>query len=136
MSRLIGVDYGNARCGIAVTDTLQISINPLGIVAPVDLIDFLKKYLEEEEVSTLIIGWPRHKDGKETYLVDKIKTFLISFAEIFPDIAIAKVDESFSSVEARSIIHQSGVKKKKKKNKGLVDQISAVLLIKRYLDRI
>lgn len=136
MSRLLGVDYGNARCGVAVTDTLQISINPLGIVAPADLLDFLKKYIADEEVSTLIIGWPKHKDGKETYLVDKIKTFLISFAEIFPDINIERIDESFSSIEARSIIYQSGVKKKKKRNKGLVDQISAVLIIKRYLDRI
>ena len=136
MSRLLGVDYGNARCGVAVTDTLQISINPLGIVAPADLLDFLKKYIADEEVSTLIIGWPKHKDGKETYLVDKIKTFLISFAEIFPDINIERIDESFSSIEARSIIYQSGVKKKKKRNKGLVDQIGAVLIIKRYLDRI
>ncbi len=136
MGRLLSIDYGNKRCGIAVTDSLQISINPLAVVSPESLINFLNTYLATEEVELLIIGWPTHKNGVETYLTDKIKTFLITFAKLFPAITIVKVDESFSSTEAKDIIFNAGTKKKKRRDKALVDQVSAVVLIKRYLEGI
>lgn len=135
MGRIIGIDYGAKRCGIAATDVLHISINPLTVIPPDELIPYLTKYLKNEEVSCLAIGWPTHADGKETYLTEKIKTFLIKFAQLFPLIEIVKVDESFSSSEAKSIIFESGTKKKKRRDKALVDQVSAVLIIKRYLDQ-
>ncbi|GLR16660.1 Holliday junction resolvase RuvX [Portibacter lacus] len=136
MGRVIGIDYGAKRCGIAATDILKISINPITVIPPDELIPFLSKYLSVEQVDCLAIGWPTHSDGKETYLTEKIKTFLIKFAKLFPEIEISKVDESFSSSEAKSIIFESGTKKKKRRSKELVDQVSAVLIIKRYLDQL
>ncbi len=119
-----------------MTDILRISINPLKVLPPENLLDFLKNYIESEPVEQVVIGWPTHKDGVETYLVKEIKKFLSSFAEIFPEIEIVKVDESFSSREARQLIWESGAGKKKRREKSLVDQMSAVLLIKRHLDSI
>jgi putative Holliday junction resolvase len=122
------------RCGIAVTDILKISNNPVEVLHPDKLLAFLKSYIEKEDVEKLLIGWPTHPDGKETYLVTSINEFLISFAKLFPKIEIIKVDESFSSSEAKEIIFRSEVKKKKRRNKALVDQMSAVIIIKRYLE--
>jgi len=134
LSRILSVDYGAKRCGIAVTDVLKISINPLSVVPPGELLDYISKYMKSEEVETLAIGWPRHSDGNETYLTKQITTFLSKFAKLFPNVKIEKVDESFSSIEAKSLIFQSGAKKKKRREKALVDQISAVLILKRYLE--
>ena len=136
MGRILGIDYGAKRCGIAVTDPLQISINPLKVVEPENMLTFLETYLKSEVVETLAIGWPTHSDGKETYLTKQITTFLSNFAKLFPNIRIVKVDESFTSSEAKTLIFNSGAKKKKRKEKSLVDQISAVLIIKRYLEDI
>lgn len=134
MPRVIGVDYGAKRCGIAVTDVLKISTNPLCVLPPDEVLDFLKDYIEKESVEVLAIGWPRHSDGNETYLTKQIRTFLSKFAKLFPEIAIEKVDESFSSSEAKSLIYNSGAKKKKRRDKALVDQMSAILILKRYLE--
>lgn len=136
MARLLGLDYGRKRCGVAVTDILQLSINPITTVNTDQLITFCKKYLAEEDVEKLLIGWPTHSDGRETYLVKEIKSFLITFAKLFPDIEIIKVDESFTSFEAKQIIFQSGTKKKKRRDKSLIDKVSAVIIIKRYLEAI
>lgn len=136
MARILGLDYGAKRCGIAVTDILQISINPLAVTPPDELLEFLKNYLESEDVSILVVGWPTHKDGQESYLVKEIKKFLSKFAKLFPEIEIVKIDESYSSFDARALIWNSGVKKKKRREKSLVDQVSAIVLIKRYLDSI
>ncbi|WP_235299143.1 Holliday junction resolvase RuvX [Portibacter marinus] len=134
MARILAIDYGAKRCGLAVTDYLKISINPLKVLEPEKLVEFLQDYVKKENVDTLIIGWPTHADGKETYLVKEIKKFLSTFAQLFPNIKIEKVDESFSSSEAKQLIWDSGVRKKKRMEKSLVDQVSAILLIKRYLD--
>lgn len=136
MARILGIDYGAKRCGIAVTDFLKISINPLNNISPDELLPFLKDYLTVEQVETLAIGWPTHRDGKATYLTDQITTFLTTFAQLYPDIDIVKVDESFSSTEAKEIIRSSGVKKKKRRSKELIDTVSAVIIIKRYLEGI
>lgn len=134
MGRLLSVDYGAKRCGIAVTDILKISINPIATVESAALTDYLKEYIAVEEVEKLLIGWPRHKDGNPTHLTPKITVFLATFAKLFPQIEIVKIDESYSSSEAKQIIYDSGAKKKKRRDKALVDQISAVIIIKRYLD--
>ena len=134
MGRLIGIDYGRKRCGIAITDPLKISINPFPALEPSELLGFLKDYISREEVEKLLIGWPTHKDGTETYLVKEISDFLSKFAKLFPEISIIKVDESFSSAEARQLVFQSNLKKKKRKDKTLIDQLSAVIIVKRYLE--
>lgn len=134
MGRLLGLDFGHKRCGLAVTDSLQISINPLSTIDTTELMEYLQKYLKIEKVEKLLIGWPTHSDGRETALVKEIHAFLITFAQLFPEIEIIKVDESFSSAEARDIIFQSGVGKKQRRDKTLLDKVSAVIIIKRYLD--
>ncbi len=136
MGRLLAVDYGGKRCGIAVTDSLQISINPLDTVHPDALINRIKGYLESEAIEKLLIGWPSHKDGRQTYLADQINSFLTTFAKLYPDIEIVKVDESFTSFEAKNLIFASGAKKKKRRDKALLDRMSAVIIIKRYLDHL
>ena len=136
MGRLLGIDFGRKRCGIAVTDVLQISINPLTTLHPDKLIAYLSEYISNEDVEKLIIGWPSHSDGKETYLTDEIKSFLLTFAKLYPLIEIVKVDEAFTSVEAKKVIFQSGAKKQKRRDKELIDRISAVLLIKRFQERL
>ncbi len=136
MGRILGIDYGAKRCGIAVTDPLQISINPLKVIEPAELLTFLGEYIKTEGVDVLAIGWPTHTDGTETYLTKEIIIFLGKFAKLFPSVGIVKVDESFTSSEAKTLIFQSGAKKKKRREKSLVDQISAVLIIKRYLEDI
>ena len=134
MGRVLSIDYGLKRCGIAVSDPLKISINPLKVIPPEDLLAFLKSYISNENVEILVIGWPLHKDGKETYLTGPIHTFLTNFAKLFPEISIEKVDESFSSFEAKSLILQLGFGKSKRRSKELIDQSSAIILLKRYLD--
>lgn len=136
MGRLLAIDYGLKRCGIAVTDILKLSMNPLDVLHPDLLLDYIKVYIEDQDVEKLLIGWPRHQDGKETYLVSSINDFLLSFAKLFPNIEIVKVDESFSSSEARELIYRSDAKKKKRRNKALIDQMSAIIIIKRYLEGI
>mgnify|MGYP003869214341 CR=1 FL=1 len=134
MGRILGVDYGAKRCGIAVTDTLKISINPLTVKKPEELLEFLQGYIDTSEVEELVIGWPTHADGRETYLSSEIQKFLSNFTRLYPAITIVKVDEAFSSSDARQLIWDSGAKKKKRRSKSLVDQMSAIVLIKRYLD--
>lgn len=134
MGRVLGIDYGAKRCGIAVTDPLRISINPLKVLPPQDLLPYLQSYLESEQVDVLSVGWPTHADGNETHLSKEISTFLVNFAKLYPTIRIVKVDESYTSSEAKAIIFHSGARKKKRKEKALVDQVSAVLIIKRYLE--
>lgn len=134
MGRLLGIDFGHKRCGLAVTDSLKISINPLITVDTPGLVNYLQQYLKLEEVEKLLIGWPTHSDGRETLLVKEINTFLLTFAQLFPGIEIIKVDEAFSSSEAKELIFQSGVGKKQRRDKALLDKVSAVIIIKRYLD--
>ncbi len=134
MSRILAIDYGVKRCGIAVTDTLQLTANGLDTIATDQLFEFLERYLGEEEVATLVIGEPLHKDGTPTSLEPQIEQAIKRMSKLFPDLSIARQDEQFTSVDAKEIILQSGVKKKKRRDKALVDKVSAVLILQRYLE--
>ena len=136
MARIMGLDYGIKRCGIAATDTLQISVNPIGTVETKTLLDFFKEYLGKEDVEKLVIGLPTHKDGSFTYLKENIDTFVAKISKEYPDLSIDFEDETLTSVTAKEIILQSGVKKSKRRDKSLVDKISAVLILQRYLGHI
>lgn len=136
MARILGIDYGGKRTGIAVTDSMQIIVSALTTVETKDLIIFLSDYTAKEKVEKMVVGLPTHKDGNYTYLKKDIDLFTSNFTKIRPEIEIDFYDESFTSVEAKSIIFQSGIKKKKRQDKSLVDKVSAVLILQKYLQHI
>ncbi len=136
MARIVCLDYGLKRCGLATTDPLQIIVTGLETVETKDIYSFFYKYLQSEPVEKLVIGLPVHKDGNFTYLKVDIDRFAGEFAKKWPDIEIDFADEQFSSVHAKQIIFNSGVNKKKRQDKALIDKISAVVILQRYLKHI
>lgn len=133
MGRIICIDYGSKKCGIAVTDPLQIIVNALTTVPTIDLEPFVVDYLKRESVDKLVFGYPRHKDGTETSLVPSIQKFETSIKNMFPDLQTDYWDEANSSRKAKEIILASGLKQKKRRDKALVDRISAVVILQEYL---
>lgn len=136
MARILGIDYGEKRTGLSATDPLQIIVNGLETVETKDLENFLSRYLIVEEVDKIVIGLPRHKDGNFTHLKPKIDALALYINTHFPSIVIDYEDESFTSSQSRDIIFQLGVKKSKRKDKSLVDKVSAVLILQKYLGHI
>ncbi len=136
MARIIGIDYGMKRCGLSVTDPLQIIVSGLETVNTNELMPFLENYIKNETVDLIVIGLPIHKDGNFTYLKVSIDQFVASLSKKFPAIKIDFTDEQFSSVLAKQIILDSGAKKKKRQDKALVDKVSAVVILQKYLKHI
>lgn len=133
MGRFLAIDYGQKRVGFAVTDVLKLSTNVLPYKEETKTRDWLLSYFNEEPVEKVIIGYPKHADGKDTDLIKKIDS-LISFIESEDEkIEIVKVDESFSSKDAMSLMIKRGVKKKKRTEKGLIDSYSALIILEEYL---
>ena len=136
MARIMGLDYGGKRTGIAVTDSLQIAVHPYKTVLTADLFSTLENYFAEEEVEMVVFGHPKHADGNDTYLVKEIKSFAERLNKKFPDIKLDYQDEAYSSTDAKEIILKSGVNKKARRDKSKVDLISAVIILQRYLNHI
>ena len=136
MARILSIDYGRKRCGIAATDPLQIIVSAIDTVSTHLLLDFLISYMNEEEVEKIVFGKPTHADGNETFLMDDIRNFITKLEKQFANIKIDFQDESFTSFEAKNIIRMSGAKKKKRQNKELVDRVSAVIILQKYLKHI
>ncbi len=136
MARILSIDYGRKRCGIAATDPLQIIVSPIDTVPTHTLLDFLINYMNEENVEKVVFGKSTHTDGNETFLMDDIRGFILKLEKKFPHLEIDFQDESFSSFEAKNIIRLSGAKKKKRQNKELVDRVSAVIILQKYLKHI
>lgn len=134
MGRMMSIDYGAKRCGIAVTDTLRIIPNALVTVLTTELQNYLKKYIEAEVIDILVIGYPEHKDGNPTYVTEMVDDFLVFFTKAYPAIKVFKVDESFTSSRAMNIIRQSGVPKRKRRDKALVDKVAAVLILEEFME--
>jgi putative Holliday junction resolvase len=124
------------RSGIAVTDPLQIVVNGLDTVETPNLRDFLSSYLQSEDVEKVVIGLPVHTDGSYTSLKEHIDALATFIKQSNPDTHIDFEDESFTSMKAKEVIFQSGVRKKKRRDKKLVDKISAVLILQKYLKHI
>lgn len=136
MARIVGIDYGTKKTGISATDNLQIIVSAIDTVPTGELLTFLQKYMTEEEVEKIVFGKPTHKDGNPTYLQDHIEAFVSKLSNLYPDLPIDYQDERMTSIEAKSIILQSGIRKSKRKDKTLVDKISAVLILQKYLRHI
>ena len=130
----MAIDYGAKKTGVAVTDTLHITITGLDTVATEDLLSFLESYFREEEVSTIVLGLPHHPDGQPAQLAPQIRTLGEQLKKKFSNKLITFQDETYSSVEARQLILQSGARKKKRRDKSLVDKVSATLILRDYLE--
>ncbi len=136
MARIMGIDFGLKRSGISVTDSLQLIVNGLDTVETKYLLTYLTDYFLKEPVEKIVFGLPIHKDGNFTYLKKDIDLMADQLAKTYPSLAIDFIDESYTSVESKAIILQSGAKKKKRQDKALVDKISAILILQKYLGHI
>lgn len=134
MARILAIDYGTKKTGLAVTDPLHITITGLDTLPTDRLIPFLEDYLREEEVSEIVLGLPHHPDGKPAQLAPVIRRLGRQLEKKFPGIVIAWQDESFTSSEAREIILRSGARKKKRRDKTLVDKVSATLILRAHME--
>ena len=132
--RIMSLDYGTKRTGIAVTDPLRLIATGLDTVDTHKLFPYLEAYFSKEKVSLLIIGLPLHADGTATKLEDDIRGFIRKIQKIFPDLTVDRIDESFSSAKAKQIILQSGASRKKRQDKSLLDKVSASLILQEYMD--
>ncbi len=135
MSRVLAIDYGRKRCGIAVTDPLKIIANGLTTVATHQLFDFVVGYLKQEEVESIVIGLPKQTTGEESESMRYIRPFVNRLQNNFPNIPVIWVDERFTSKIAFQTMIDGGVKKSDRKDKGLIDQISATIILQTYLEQ-
>jgi putative pre-16S rRNA nuclease len=133
MGRILAVDYGKKRTGIAVTDELQIIASGLTTVVTKELLQFLKQYTSTEFVELILIGEPKQMDFTASESEALIATFIVKLKKLFPEIPIKRVDERFTSKIAFQTMIDSGLKKKQRKNKALIDEISATLILQSYL---
>ena len=133
MARLLAIDFGTKRTGIAITDEMQIIASGLTTVSTKDLISFLKDYFAKEDVELIVIGEPKQKDGTHSDVEVYIKNFIIKLVKAFPTLRIERMDERFTSKIALKTMIESGLSKKKRQNKSLVDEISATIILQDYL---
>ncbi|UII78895.1 Holliday junction resolvase RuvX [Flagellimonas sp. CMM7] len=136
MARILALDYGKVRTGIAITDELQLIASGLTTVETKDLIAFLTDYLEKEAVEKFVVGLPKQMDNTPSESEELIQAFLKKLLAKFPTIQIERQDERFTSKMAFQSMLDSGMKKKKRQNKAIVDEISATLILQAYLNRI
>ncbi|MEO8535178.1 MAG: Holliday junction resolvase RuvX [Flavobacterium sp.] len=133
MPRILSIDYGQKRTGIAVTDEMQIIASGLTTIPTSTLIDFLKDYFIKEKVEAVLIGEPKQMNGLPSESAPIIKGFVTHFSNIFPDMKVVRVDERFTSKMAFQTMIDSGLSKKQRQNKGLIDEISATIMLQDYL---
>lgn len=133
MGRILAIDYGQKRCGIAVTDPLKLIAHTLETVPTAGLEAFLADYMRREEVETIVVGQPLQMDGTPSESTRYIEPFVRRLAKQCPQIPIVRVDERFTSKIAFRTMTDAGLKKKKRQDKGLVDAISATLILQTYM---
>ncbi len=136
MGRLLSIDYGTKRCGIAVTDTLQIIANGLTTVRTHDLLSFLKDYVSREDVECIVMGKPMQTNGAPSETYQKVMSVAKSLEKTFPNIPIKFYDERYTSVIAHQTMLEGGLRKKKRQDKALVDEISACIILQDYMNSI
>ncbi|HLW63604.1 MAG TPA: Holliday junction resolvase RuvX [Flavobacterium sp.] len=129
----MAIDYGGKRTGIAVTDELQIIASGLTTVPTKELFSFLEKYLTTEKVSKIIVGEPKRMNNEASEIAGEINKVVAKLAEIYPETEIVRIDERFTSKMAFQTMIDSGLKKKQRQNKALVDEIAATILLQDYM---
>lgn len=134
MGRILAIDYGRKRTGIAVTDPLQIIANGLTTVPTHELMNFLMEYLKKESVERIIIGHPKQMNNEDSENMKNIVPFINRLKKVLPDMPVELVDERFTSVLAHQTMLAGGLKKKDRQNKALVDEISATIILQSYME--
>jgi len=131
----MALDYGKVRTGIAITDEFKLIASGLMTIETVQLFTFLSDYLKTEQIDSLIVGEPKQMDGSSSQAEELIKPFIRQLKVSFPEIPIYRQDERFTSKMAKDAMVVGGLNKKKRRNKNMVDKISATLILQAYLDR-
>ena len=134
MGRILALDLGKKRTGVAVTDPTQTIATPLDTVDTGELIGFLKKYMVAEPVDVIIIGYPLNLDGTPTDATPLVEKFIVKFGNVYPSFPVIKVDERLTSKLASYEISLMGLNKTEREDKGLIDRVAAVILLRDYLE--
>ena len=135
MGRIIAIDYGLKRTGIAVSDSAGIIAFPLETVSSKEVIKYLEKYFSKEKVDCIVVGMPKQNNGSDSEIVPQVKSFIKELKKKIPGVIVKEEDERFTSVLARRALIDSGVKKMQRRNKQLVDVTSAAILLQGYLEK-
>lgn len=133
MARILSIDYGRKRTGIAVTDPLQIIAGGLATVSTSELFDWLQQYVSREEVECIVIGEPRQPNGQPSENLQRVQQFVNRWRKAHPELPIDYYDERFTSVLAHQAMLDGGLRKKARQDKALVDEISATIILEDYL---
>jgi putative Holliday junction resolvase len=134
MGRIIGIDYGTKRIGIAITDPLHVIASPLTTVSNVEFDNFIDDYAKNEGIDAFVVGYPKQLNNSPSKTVKHVEPFIKKLKKRFPDIDILLVDERFTSVIAMQSMIDGGVKKSDRQNKSITDRVSAALILQSYLD--
>jgi putative Holliday junction resolvase len=134
LGRILSVDYGRKRTGLAVTDPLQLIAGGLATVATSELFDWLKDYVEREQVERIVIGEPRQPNGEPSENMARVQQFVNRWKKACPQVPVEYYDERFTSVLAHQAMLDGGLKKKARQNKALVDEISATIILQSYME--
>lgn len=135
MGRILAIDYGSKRTGIAVTDPLRIIATPLDTVATIDLLKFLTAYLKKETVDEFVVGMPKTLLNEDSAIAPQVRTFVEELRKFFPEKPIHLADERFTSSMAQRALIEGGMKKKDRQVKGNVDKISATIILQGFMNR-
>ena len=133
LARILSIDYGKKRTGLAVTDPLQIIAGGLATVSTSELFDWLKAYMAKEPVERIVIGEPRQPNGEPSENLQRVQQFVNRWRKAVPEVPIEYYDERFTSVLAHQVMLSGGLKKKARQDKALVDEISATIILEDYL---
>ncbi|MCQ2334463.1 MAG: Holliday junction resolvase RuvX [Paludibacteraceae bacterium] len=136
MGRILAIDYGRRRSGIAVTDPLRISAGPLDTIPSHTLLDWLQAYFTKEQVDLVVIGHPKQLNNQDSESMNYIRPFMNAFANRFPQMQMVQYDERFTSVLAHRAMIDGGMKKKQRQDKAVVDRIAACIILEDYLSSI
>ena len=136
MSKIVALDFGLKRIGVAITDDLNIIASALDTVSSQNIVPFLKKIIENNDIKTIVVGQPRQKDYSPSFVEKEILKFIDVLKNKFPNVSLERYDERYTSLMAKKVIIQSGVSKSKRKDKFLVDKISASIILQSYLENL
>ena len=134
MARIMSIDYGQKRTGIAVSDPLQMIANGLTTVDTAQLLDFIADYLSKEQVERIVVGYPKQTNGEDSENMKRITPFVNRLRKLYPTITVELYDERFTSVLAHRAIIESGIGRKARQDKALVDKISATIILQDYME--
>lgn len=134
MGRIIAIDYGRKRTGLAASDTLQMIANGLGTVPSGEVVQYLSDYVRKEPVDTFVVGLPKQMNNEPSENMKYVEAFVSHLKRTIPNIPVVYYDERFTSVLAHRAMLEGGLKKKRRQDKGLVDEISAVIILQAYME--